>query len=399
MKSKLLLALLLFSAFLIAFSVVPVGAQGGIVLGICIDGSSSISSSNFAIMKQGIADAIRNNLPHDGTVELVVVQFSTAALGQPYAYVEYGPTVIDSDATAEAAAITVENIVQINGATPTADGLYLTWQTMKTASLFATAAKRVINLATDGVPNQPLLALTAPPSTSPPYDDAVWVVSQAAAEGLDELDAEAIAVTISGFQWLRDELVYPPPGFEVPTVNPNPYDYDGDDLYDPGWVRRVEDFQEFADTIGEKLEIIVEEVEVNDVEAVSQTVAENEVLPGTLVDIVVTVHNPGDFTESFDVTCYYDSVEIGTKRVENLAPGASATVTFTWDTTSVPLNGYAISAHADSGMEILEVDEDNNWCHMPLPIFVIPELPFGAILALVACIAALAVFKTRKARL
>ena len=145
--------------------------------------------------------------------------------------------------------------------------------------------------------------------------------------------------------------------------------------------------------------IVPEEEEEHDVEAVSQTVAENEVLPGTLVDIVVTVHNPDAFTESFDVTCYYDSVEIGTQRVENLAPGATTTVTFTWDTNGVPLNGYMITAWADSGMEIVEIDEDNNWCEMPLPIFVIPELPFGAILALAACMAALAVFKTRKARL
>ena len=137
---------------------------------------------------------------------------------------------------------------------------------------------------------------------------------------------------------------------------------------------------------------------VHDVEAVSQTVAENEVLPGTLVDILVTVGNPGDFTESFDVTCYYDSEEIGTKRVEDLASGHSTTVTFTWDTGGVLLNGYAIKAWADSGEELAEVDEDNNWCEMQLPIFVIPEMPLGAITGLAACIAALAVFKIRKAR-
>ena len=132
--------------------------------------------------------------------------------------------------------------------------------------------------------------------------------------------------------------------------------------------------------------------EEHDVEAVSQTVTDNEIEPGTLVDIVVTVRNNGDFTESFDVTCYYDSVEIGTKRVENLAPGASTTVTFTWDTTGVPLNGYGISAHADSGMEIVEVDEDNNWCDMPLPILVIPEVPLGTVMAILSMFIALVGF-------
>jgi hypothetical protein len=52
-------------------------------------------------------------------------------------------------------------------------------------------------------------------------------------------------------------------------------------------------------------------------------------MPGDIVNIDVTVRNNGDFTESFDVSCYYDSVVIGTVRVNNLAAGDSTVVAFT----------------------------------------------------------------------
>jgi len=123
------------------------------------------------------------------------------------------------------------------------------------------------------------------------------------------------------------------------------------------------------------------EIPVHDVEVVSQTVTENEVMPGDLVDIDVTVRNNGPSTVTFDVTLYYDSVEIGTILVIDLAPGEVRVLTFTWDTTGLPLNGYPITAWADSGEVITEVDEQNNWCTMPCKVFVVPELPLGTILA------------------
>jgi hypothetical protein len=131
------------------------------------------------------------------------------------------------------------------------------------------------------------------------------------------------------------------------------------------------------------------EEDVHDVEAVSQTVTDNEVDPGDLVDISVTVHNNGDFTETFDLTCYYDSVEIGKVRVIDLAPGESRVVIFTWDTAGIPVNEYDIKAWADSSDEIVEVDEDKNWCTMDLKLFVIPEVPLGTIVAALSMFVAL----------
>jgi hypothetical protein len=113
----------------------------------------------------------------------------------------------------------------------------------------------------------------------------------------------------------------------------------------------------------------------------------------------VTAANYGDVAESFCVKCYYDNKEIGSKRVCNLPPGESTSLTFNWDTKGVPVNHYLIKAWADSGEEIDESDEENNWCRMKVPIFVIPELQLGTITAVVSMLAAYILFRARKPRL
>jgi hypothetical protein len=141
------------------------------------------------------------------------------------------------------------------------------------------------------------------------------------------------------------------------------------------------------------INVTFEETGDHDVEVTNQTVSINEVLPGELVDIYVTVHNDGDYTETFDLACYYDSTLIGTVLIVDLAPTEARKVLFTWDTNGVPLNQYLITAWADSGEVITEVDESNNWCTVSCPIFVVPELPFGTIMAFGAMLAALTLYK------
>jgi len=80
------------------------------------------------------------------------------------------------------------------------------------------------------------------------------------------------------------------------------------------------------------------------------------IYPGWKISINVTVRNEGDFTETFNVTVYYDHHTIGTQNVTNLAPGANTTLTFPWNTTGVPpcpfVDGhyvpYIISANVTS---------------------------------------------------
>ncbi len=103
-----------------------------------------------------------------------------------------------------------------------------------------------------------------------------------------------------------------------------------------------------------------------DVKAVSQTPLKETVIQGELVGIDVVVENAGSYyTESFNVTCYYNGTPIdpiSVIRVLNLEPGESRVIRFVWNTSGVPPGNYAIRAFVDSGGEILESDEENNEC-------------------------------------
>jgi len=71
------------------------------------------------------------------------------------------------------------------------------------------------------------------------------------------------------------------------------------------------------------------------------------VYQGWLVDINVTVKNKGDLPETFDVKAFYDTTLVGTITVENLLPNDTTTITFVWNTKTVPTcHNYTISAEA-----------------------------------------------------
>ena len=78
------------------------------------------------------------------------------------------------------------------------------------------------------------------------------------------------------------------------------------------------------------------------------TATELHVYPGWTLYINVTVKNVGDFTESFTVKAYYDNTVIGTKSVNNLAPGASKRLDFKWtpSDTLVKFNWTSHKYHA-----------------------------------------------------
>jgi len=86
-----------------------------------------------------------------------------------------------------------------------------------------------------------------------------------------------------------------------------------------------------------------------DVAIIDIAPSRNMTCEGQILDIFVEVKNEGSLTATFTVTLYYDSVAIETKTATNLAPGASATLTFSWDTTGVtPCTSYTISAEAST---------------------------------------------------
>jgi len=84
----------------------------------------------------------------------------------------------------------------------------------------------------------------------------------------------------------------------------------------------------------------------HDVAVTSVTPASTTVLVDTSLDITVDVTNEGNINEGFDVTAYANATPIETQTVTNLGSGLTTTLTFTWNTTGVPLGPYTINATA-----------------------------------------------------
>jgi hypothetical protein len=79
---------------------------------------------------------------------------------------------------------------------------------------------------------------------------------------------------------------------------------------------------------------------------------------GSMALINVTAQNRGQPTETFDVTLSADSTPIGTQTVMNLPGGGSQILTFPWDTTSLQMGQYTLTATATA--IVGEIDYNDN---------------------------------------
>jgi len=77
-------------------------------------------------------------------------------------------------------------------------------------------------------------------------------------------------------------------------------------------------------------------------------------MQGILVPINVTVANRGDFTETFNVTTYFNETVIENRRVTDMPPHTEKPLTVTWNTTNVGFGKYVLKANAT----IVEKDYD-----------------------------------------
>ena len=210
----------------------PASAQVEVQIGMALDNSGSIGSTNWQTIVNGVADAVNNStcVPHDGTVELTVVSFPGG--------LHVGPVVITStNATAIANSI---RAIPYNGlGTPMGAGITTTANAMSGSPHFDPAIKQVINIATDGAPNSAANAITA-------RNNAIATLQMT--DGQDEIDAEGIGGNVN-INWLRDNIAYPQPGNIATLGDP--------DSYIPGWVCVVANAQQFAESMCEKFEAII----------------------------------------------------------------------------------------------------------------------------------------------
>jgi len=240
-----------------------------------LDGSNSISSTDWEIMLQGFASSLDDGfVPHNGMVELTIIQFGGWTNEQSWAQVEIPPTIL-TDANYQSIADDIELISQLGGGTAMSCAFYLAadilagdpngyligtpWEGMESTN--TDFLRQVVNLVTDGQPNilcdegeyigtwpgsVPNEFILGKANTEVARDYMVNLLNMQDAE--DEIDSEAVGAG-PDVNWLRDEIVYPQPGYTnwPPTG--------------PGWVRHIDSYTELQETIQQKFVLLFEEIE------------------------------------------------------------------------------------------------------------------------------------------
>ncbi|MGD9118474.1 MAG: PKD domain-containing protein, partial [Dehalococcoidia bacterium] len=228
-------------------------------LAVILDGSSSITPDDWTTMVTGLSNAITNCMPHDGTVELTVIQFG--GMSTYSAQVEIEPTIITAANYASVAA-DILAITQMTGYTPLACGITLAADTMAASPCYNIEGRQVINVVTDGLPNiccgaGAYTGTSCCPGTDTCTDaqnSAIAARTYAIGLGVDEIDVEFISTGTDGSEWLRDNIIYPATGYMYPDDPPTTWPPTG-----PGWVRVITSYGDFAEAICEKFVMITEE--------------------------------------------------------------------------------------------------------------------------------------------
>jgi len=84
---------------------------------------------------------------------------------------------------------------------------------------------------------------------------------------------------------------------------------------------------------------------VHDIAVTEVSVSKTVACQGLCIDINVTVENQGSYNEDFNVTAYANETLIDIMHV-SLTSYSQTLITFTWNTTEVPLGNYTLSANA-----------------------------------------------------
>lgn len=199
------------------------GPPGCSSICIAVDGSASIGAANFALIKSGLANAIRdpNVVPRNGSLYLAIVQFAPAGAAR----VEAPLVLIDSNAAANSLADKVDAMPYADGATPMDAGINVCASEVMNG---ACSDREIINIITDGTPDS--------------FSATVAARAAAVSAGVDTVNAEAVQAPESAVTFLRDQLVWPQPGYEAPP-------FQGGN----GFVIKVATFPDFANAIRAKL--------------------------------------------------------------------------------------------------------------------------------------------------
>ena len=210
-------------------------------LGFILDGSGSVSTSNYDLLRSGLKDAIAA-LTADGSVEITVTAYGSGTS------TVVAPTLLTAVSLSGIQAAIMTHSKN-GGGTDTAGAIRYTTDLITGSSIFNNANLRasIINLATDGEPNSQSAAEAA----------ALYAFN----EGIDALSIEAIGSGVSSNSALNNLLKIGFPGpAQLLAVNetniPNPLG--------KSWVVPVSDFDALAPVLKAKVIASVTPVTVPD---------------------------------------------------------------------------------------------------------------------------------------
>ncbi len=217
-----------------------------------MDGSGSIVSSDWDLMRTGFSQALVNDsvFPHDKSVELTVIQFGTP-MGYNYwgAEIVIPPTIINNDTGTSGYFLTssnkIKNLIQSKGNTPMACGIRLAADRLYNSKNFSSDRRQIVLMVTDGLANCNWIVGTYKGQRT---DDATGKTFTEVAvaylnttlhlnSGQDEFDVFAVG---SGpdITWLNHSIVWPQPGHIAPPF-----------ISGRGWVSKVTTWQDFSERI------------------------------------------------------------------------------------------------------------------------------------------------------
>lgn len=218
----------------IAFAAVGTASAAPLQLAFVVDSSGSIGSTNFNLMRTGIANAVNNLMPTNGSVELTIVRFGSSAS------TIVAPTVINNAGDLASVVAAINGMTFVGGTTNLADGISTATNLVTNSPGHNPANTQIFNVVTDGVPNV----------GSPNGQQAAINARNAAMlAGIDELSAEFIGNNPAALSFMQNQIVFPGPGVVAPPF-----------VSGQGFVYPVDDFgQAFEDAFSQKLRFIITE--------------------------------------------------------------------------------------------------------------------------------------------
>jgi uncharacterized repeat protein (TIGR01451 family) len=233
-------------------------------LSILVDGSGSVESADWNIMRKGLSEALKDPsvFPHDGSVELNIIQFA-----KKNAYLQIGPAVITSS-NYNNIANDIATLPQKNGGTALSCALKLAADTFLNSDEFDTDHRQIVNIVTDGMPNRDCSdtpGVYSGSNVNYPEGKASaikWrdylLTNCSFTEEKDEIDSLAVG-KLSGYyssgpdsEWLNSSIIWPSPTCIAPP-------FDGG----RSWVREVETWGDFYNATKEMFRIMFKGIWIN----------------------------------------------------------------------------------------------------------------------------------------